>query len=58
LLAGWLKEQVMEKTDSIKAHDEEAHIYDQQVREYEYFGFDVLFGMKMGVRYFMHIPYP
>jgi predicted TPR repeat methyltransferase len=35
----------MGKTDSIRAHDEEAHIYDQQVREYEYFAHDVLFGM-------------
>ena len=35
----------MRKTDGIRAHDEEAHIYDQQVREYEYFAFDVLFGM-------------
>ncbi len=34
----------MGKADSIRVHDEEAHIYDQQVREYEYFGTDVLFG--------------
>jgi predicted TPR repeat methyltransferase len=29
----------------IRAHDEEAAQYDQQVREYEYYAHDVLFGM-------------
>jgi len=35
----------MGKTDSIRVHDQEAHIYDQQVHEYESFAHDVLFGM-------------
>ncbi len=36
----------MKKRDHISAHDKEAAQYDQQVREYEYFGHDILFGMS------------
>jgi predicted TPR repeat methyltransferase len=32
--------------DTIKAHDEEAAQYDQQAREYDYYAYDVLFGMS------------
>jgi predicted TPR repeat methyltransferase len=35
----------MEEMDSIKAHDEEASQYDQQVRDYQCYIHDVLFGM-------------
>jgi len=35
----------MEEMDSIRAHDEEASQYDQQVRDYHSHGHDVLFGM-------------
>jgi len=35
----------MKKPDSIRGHDEEAHQYDQQVRDYECFAHDILFGM-------------
>lgn len=34
------------KKRGISAHDEEAAQYDQQVREYEYYIHDVLFGMS------------
>jgi predicted TPR repeat methyltransferase len=36
----------MKKRDIIRAHDEEAAQYDQQVREYEYYAHDVIFGMS------------
>ena len=36
----------MKKTDVIRAHDEEAHLYDQQAREYESHAHDLLFGMS------------
>lgn len=35
----------MDKNDRIKVHDREAHLYDQQVLEYEYYAYDALFGM-------------
>jgi predicted TPR repeat methyltransferase len=35
----------MKKSDVITIHDEEASQYDQQVREYEYYVHDLLFGM-------------
>jgi len=35
----------MDKNDRIKAHDREAHIYDRQALEYEYYTYDALFGM-------------
>jgi len=35
----------MDKTDGIHVHDEEAPNYDRQVREYEYFAPEALFGM-------------
>jgi predicted TPR repeat methyltransferase len=35
----------MEQMDSIRAHDQEAAEYDQQVRDYRAYGHDVLFGM-------------
>ena len=36
----------MKKMDSISAHDEEAAQYGQQVREYNCYAHDVLFGMS------------
>ncbi len=36
----------MKKKDTISTHDKEAAQYDQQVREYEYYGHDILFGMS------------
>jgi len=36
----------MKKRDIINSHDDEAAQYDQQVREYEYYGHDILFGMS------------
>ena len=36
---------MMKRIDSISAHDEEAAQYDQQVREYNCYAHDVLFGM-------------
>jgi len=41
-MGGWM----MKKMDSISAHDEEAAQYDQQVREYNCYAHDVLFGMS------------
>jgi len=35
----------MNKSDSITVHDEEAAEYDQQVREYHWFGTEIVFGM-------------
>ncbi|MFP4036440.1 MAG: class I SAM-dependent DNA methyltransferase [Desulfobacteraceae bacterium] len=36
----------MKKVDTISAHDQEAAQYDQQVREYNSYGHDALFGMS------------
>ena len=36
----------MKKRDTISTHDNEAAQYDQQVREYEYYVHDILFGMS------------
>lgn len=36
----------MKTNDIIRIHDEQAAEYDQQVREYRWFGHDVLFGMS------------
>jgi len=36
----------MEKVDRISAHDDEAAQYDQQVREYNCYSHDILFGMS------------
>jgi predicted TPR repeat methyltransferase len=36
----------MKERDVISTHDEEAAQYDQQVREYEYYAHDILFGMS------------
>jgi predicted TPR repeat methyltransferase len=35
----------MKRADGISGHDQEAHLYDQQVREYECYAHDILFGM-------------
>lgn len=36
----------MKRRDHISAHDDEASQYDQQVREYEYYAHDIIFGMS------------
>lgn len=38
----------MEENDSIHIHNEQANKYDQQVKDYKWFGHDVLFGMCFG----------
>ena len=36
----------MKRVNGIYAHDQEADLYDEQVREYESYAHDVLFGMS------------
>lgn len=38
----------MNNSDSITVHDEQAAEYDQQVREYRWFGPEIVFGMCFG----------
>ena len=38
---------MVEKSDIVRIHDEQAAEYDQQAREYRWFGHEILFGMSL-----------
>jgi predicted TPR repeat methyltransferase len=42
MIGGW----GVERNDAIRIHDEQAAEYDQQARDYKWFGHDLLFGMS------------